>query len=96
MSILTQDRLLRQFTIVVPGPLCVCSERVTRVLLMMADEQREMSVMENGNIAVAVGMKNVSSNSTPPHFSLSLTSSLSLPPPPPLYHTPLRRTRETP
>ena len=27
---------------------------------MLADEQREMPVMEMGNIAVAVGMKNVS------------------------------------
>lgn len=27
---------------------------------MLADEQREVSVMEEGNIAVAVGMKNVS------------------------------------
>ena len=37
-----------------------CSERITRVLLMLADEQREVPIMENGNIAVAVGMKNVS------------------------------------
>ena len=36
------------------------SERVSRVLLMMADEQREVPIMEQGNIAVAVGMKNVS------------------------------------
>ena len=28
---------------------------------MLADEQREVSIMEEGNIAVAVGMKNVSS-----------------------------------
>ena len=27
---------------------------------MLADEQREVPVMESGNIAVAVGMKNVS------------------------------------
>ena len=27
---------------------------------MLADEQREVPIMENGNIAVAVGMKNVS------------------------------------
>lgn len=30
---------------------------------MLADEQREVSVMEEGNIAVAVGMKNVSCGS---------------------------------
>ena len=36
------------------------SERVSRVLLMLADEQREVPIMEQGNIAVAVGMKNVS------------------------------------
>ena len=34
-------------------------ERVSRVLLMLADEQREMTKMEEGNIAVAIGMKNV-------------------------------------
>lgn len=34
-------------------------ERVSRVLLMMADEQREMDKMEAGNIAVAIGMKSV-------------------------------------
>ena len=34
-------------------------EKVSRVLLMMADEQREMGRMEEGNIAVAVGMKSV-------------------------------------
>ena len=28
---------------------------------MLADEQREVSIMKEGNIAVAVGMKNVSS-----------------------------------
>lgn len=28
---------------------------------MLADEQQEVSIMEEGNIAVAVGMKNVSS-----------------------------------
>ena len=38
----------------------MCSERITRVLLMLADEQKEVSVMTKGNIAVAVGMKNVS------------------------------------
>ena len=27
---------------------------------MLADEQREVPIMEEGNIAVAVGMKNVS------------------------------------
>ena len=27
---------------------------------MLADEQREVAIMEEGNIAVAVGMKNVS------------------------------------
>lgn len=36
------------------------SEKISRVLLMLADEQREMAKMEEGNIAVAVGMKNVS------------------------------------
>ncbi len=35
------------------------SEKVSRVLLMLADEQREVGSMEEGNIAVAVGMKNV-------------------------------------
>lgn len=35
------------------------SEKVSRVLLMLADEQREMKNMGEGNIAVAVGMKNV-------------------------------------
>ena len=40
-----------------------CSEKVSRVLLMMADEQREVAAMSRGNIAVAVGMKNVSLNS---------------------------------
>lgn len=34
-------------------------EKVSRVLLMLADEQREMGKMEEGNIAVAVGMKSV-------------------------------------
>lgn len=29
---------------------------------MLADEQQEVPVMEKGNIAVAVGMKNVSCN----------------------------------
>lgn len=37
------------------------SERVSRVLLMLGDEQREVASMGEGNIAVAVGMKNVSS-----------------------------------
>lgn len=37
----------------------LCSERVSRVLLMLADEQREVGQMEEGKIAVAVGMKNV-------------------------------------
>lgn len=31
---------------------------------MLADEQREVLIMENGNIAVAVGMKNVSFESS--------------------------------
>ena len=35
------------------------SEKISRVLLMLADEQREVAKMEEGNIAVAVGMKNV-------------------------------------
>ena len=30
---------------------------------MLADEQREVPIMEEGNIAVAVGMKNVSCRS---------------------------------
>jgi translation elongation factor EF-G len=34
-------------------------EKVSRVLLMLADEQKEMGRMEEGNIAVAVGMKDV-------------------------------------
>ena len=37
----------------------VISEKVSRVLLMLADEQREVAGMEEGNIAVAVGLKNV-------------------------------------
>jgi len=37
----------------------VISERVSRVLLMLADEQREVTKMEAGNIAVAIGMKHV-------------------------------------
>ena len=40
-------------------PPLACRERVSRVLLMLADEQREVKCMEEGNIAVAVGMKNV-------------------------------------
>ena len=37
----------------------IASEKVSRVLLMLADEQKEVSQMESGNIAVAIGMKNV-------------------------------------
>ncbi|XP_064390817.1 ribosome-releasing factor 2, mitochondrial-like isoform X2 [Halichondria panicea] len=39
-------------------------ERITRVLLMMADEQKEMQSMAKGNIAVAVGMKNTYTGDT--------------------------------
>ena len=35
-------------------------EKVTRVILMLADEQREMQQICEGNIAVVVGMKHVS------------------------------------
>lgn len=45
------------------------SERVSRVLLMLGEEQREVAAMGKGNIAVAVGMKNVSSSSPGYHCS---------------------------
>ena len=35
---------------------------MTRVLVMLADEQREVQVMRGGTIAVAVGLKHVSSS----------------------------------
>lgn len=36
------------------------SEKITRVLFMLADERQEVKSMTRGNIAVAVGLKNVS------------------------------------
>lgn len=38
----------------------MCRERVTRLLLMLADEQQEVQEMREGNIVVAVGLKHVS------------------------------------
>ena len=40
--------------------LLAVSERVSRVLLMLANEQREVTAMSEGNIAVLVGLKHVS------------------------------------
>ena len=34
-------------------------ERITRVIHMLADEQKEVQLMTQGNIAVAVGLKHV-------------------------------------
>lgn len=48
------------------------SERVSRVLLMLGEEQHEVAAMGEGNIAVAVGMKNVSSSRTGYHCSQTL------------------------
>ncbi len=51
---------LNAFSLFLSLSLYLPSERITRVLLMLADEQKEMQVMTQGNIAVAVGMKHVS------------------------------------
>ena len=45
-----------------------CRERISRLLLMFADEQREVQSMTEGNIAVAVGLKHVSSLQPPSVF----------------------------
>jgi len=37
----------------------VYRERITRLLWMFADEQREVGKMNHGNIAALVGLKNV-------------------------------------
>ena len=36
-----------------------CRERISRLLLMLADEQREVHSITEGHIAVAVGLKQV-------------------------------------
>ena len=39
--------------------MCLCSERVSKVLLALADEYKEMKTMSEGNIAVIAGLKHV-------------------------------------
>ena len=39
--------------------LYACSERISRLLLALGDEYKEMKMMSEGNIAVVAGLKHV-------------------------------------